>query len=1757
MTVSRRTVSYTKPNSSVDMRGFPLVRDYSAERILLAGMHTKILRNDCWLSSVYRNALRWLGVEDGPSKSFVGISFAQAQAAPNITELARNATPQPNGTAFSLSSDASKSQYHPVLGVASNDTIVTSWEDGSRIHVRVFDLLGNALEKDILLNVNSSQTQSRPNVACNENCVLVLYSCSAAPNTGCSAPSSKDIILAVPISANGTIGSPVQLNIASNGNSIDPCITRLAGNGFAASWHRLSGSVVVRMLNSTGQPTTPEVVVYDANQNSEDPVIKSTPDGGCIVGWTNYMGKGSSWFRIFDSDLQPKTDPIQLNSAPLAPSLGFRATTMNPGIATSEKGILTVFASLGGNASAQLFDLSGNRTNTTIELDGNGNSPEASPNCEALAGNLYVIAWETKVSNGYQLVGQILDSNGEKIGQQFPVSSVYSTQTLTIPSISDMPNNRFIIGFVEGNSGSSQAQAQIFDYSKAYLLAMAAHSPAPTPIPTNDPTPVPTGAPTAAPTPVPTPAPTIAPTAAPTMAPTPGPTQAPAPAQQTGASSLSQLNLSGITHLVPAPSGNQVIALDQNKRAFLINVGSNKTLSLSRSFALSNNGLSSCFSPDGSLCYIATQDGIVSLNIPSMQLNSTFPMSGINTIAIGPNGRLLAGTQAGLLTLDPVSFQFQNFLTTPVPLTALVNLGNVVAVGGQSKVFCVSFASGSPQIISNVTVPGIIQNLLPSSSSNTLLAPLSNGNTTEIDPFNPEKIEIVGTYPNYNATRNSSVSQFSSDYYLVEGASGVSVFQPGASGWSSGLQVGDVPSNSIRTFTVLPDSNTIVVAASDTVEILDLLSVKARLDVPLLQRNATIRTEGMPYHVLVDSNGNRWVAEKDVIEIFNKNESKPVALINITGIPQGMAFLDDQSTLVVADEEGVKIFDCADLSSVKLIGWRSQGSILSISPQRNTLFLSKGGSGVFSLNISNSSELSAPIRSLPSEGAAYQIIRNSLGTLQIVLDGSAGVNIYDGQGKFLSSIPASGSATWGALSPDEKTLYFANGMYLVKVDLTDPSSPQIQNSLALSHQIRDGVLSRSGVAIYIGTMDGISAINTNTMTVKDFLPVDFVRSLALSSDEQTLTACAGESSIVDVQLISNLPFNALLKQNQFGVGIGTQIPIDFIDTKSLQSVNAKILSVAFSQNGVSVPIPEWIDLSALMRGTLWINPPKEASDNSYQILFTIDLGNGVSEQVPCEFSVVPSLSVNHLQITTPSTSTLSVSLKMNGNAVFVKTLSDSLANVNISPDGKTMFISGLTSEVNKALSAQVVSRYDGTVTMQVVDNLNALPLQTVESTQQFVLNTPILQTNPLPRMDLYPGQFLNSIQEFIPQCTGFFTKINGNGALISYSLALDDGSPLGAPLPPGLSFNPTTCSLQGNVPDQWQGKKGAFLLNVTDGYTSLVSRWPFDVNSEVNPIISQFDSISLVTGKTQIVKLNSSKCTDPNNQSVSFSDVSVDASFVNYDASTGTLIMSPQAPALWQIVFLLDFADLAPVNSPPGQFPFNMTVVCQNANGKQTSIVVPLNVSLSWPDLSQILISLGASFLAIVGANESRKVGFEVIRRIFRPRSFWLDEPPDGIFSKEGYDPTKNPAISRSDLQGIRIFEFTPGTSWRNCFSLYWDAMSRSKELPFGEVPEWFIARGGKLRVNEREAQGYNRDYLVQILGKDGAIVQMFPINPSNPAKKFKESRNIKPINEELELEKALLNPIRNGSPYSISGLLDETSPGSAGDGIGSEDGNL
>lgn len=241
-----------------------------------------------------------------------------------------------------------------------------------------------------------------------------------------------------PTSGDILVGTPT-VPTASQTTTLMPTVEGLSDGRFVVAWEdydAVTGGVRVQIYNANGTPSGGNTVLGSPQPGQSRPDIASTEDGRFVVVWDddNQTNGDTSGYavlaQIFNSDGSLSGGPVLVNTTTNGVQRDASIAMLSDDrfVVTWYDGSMSPDDSSVSAIRAQLFDMSGDKVGTEFLVNTSTSGNQFWPHVVALSSGAFMITWTEQGQtdgdiSGTAVQGQLFDADGNKVGQEFIVSS--------------------------------------------------------------------------------------------------------------------------------------------------------------------------------------------------------------------------------------------------------------------------------------------------------------------------------------------------------------------------------------------------------------------------------------------------------------------------------------------------------------------------------------------------------------------------------------------------------------------------------------------------------------------------------------------------------------------------------------------------------------------------------------------------------------------------------------------------------------------------------------------------------------------------------------------------------------------------------------------------------------------------------------------------------------------------------------------------------------------------------------------------------------------------------------------------------------------------------------------------------------------------------------------------------------------------------------------------------------------------------------
>ncbi len=320
--------------------------------------------------------------------------------------------------------------------------------------VRAQKKIGRQFQVNTYITGNQHLGYSSTSSLSNGNFVVAWYDESGEDGSGYG-------VFAQIFNATGAkVGNQFQVNTYTSGNQLLPLVSSLSNGDFVITWTDESGEdgsgygVFAQIFNATGAKVGSQFQVntYIAGNQWISPV-SSLSNGNFVVAWeddSGLDGNGDGVFgQIFNTTGAKVGNQFQVNTY----TAGNQGT---PFVSSLSNGDFVVTwedeSGLDGNGDGvfgQIFNTTGAKVGNQFQVNTYTAGNQLNQPVSSLSNGGFVVTWEDdsgEDGSGYGVFGQIFNATGAKVGSQFQVNT-YTPGNQWSPRVSSLSNDNFVVAW--------------------------------------------------------------------------------------------------------------------------------------------------------------------------------------------------------------------------------------------------------------------------------------------------------------------------------------------------------------------------------------------------------------------------------------------------------------------------------------------------------------------------------------------------------------------------------------------------------------------------------------------------------------------------------------------------------------------------------------------------------------------------------------------------------------------------------------------------------------------------------------------------------------------------------------------------------------------------------------------------------------------------------------------------------------------------------------------------------------------------------------------------------------------------------------------------------------------------------------------------------------------------------------------------------------------------------------------------------------
>ena len=344
-------------------------------------------------------------------------------------------------------------QLNPKISSLSDGNFVVIWESnlqdgtGWDIHGQIFYSNGIKKGKEFCVNDYLKPSGASPDIASTTSdkfmVVWVDY---------CNDFFSCGLIIGQIFINNGTkVGDQFQIssNTGFSRYFNNPSVTTLKNNNFIVVWDYEFGRIYIQIVTDIGTTVGTSISINipgnTPGNSPSSPLVTSLANGNFVVVWHYNNGQYDIYAQIFYNNGSTLGVQFLVNTYTTS-------NQQNPSVISASNSDFTIVWESQGQESSyfgiygQIFTSSGSKKGNELRISTYIISNQNNPSIALLMNDNYVVTWQSdsQDGNGYGVYGQILDSSGIRIGNEFKMNS-YTNSNQQNPTVSPLINTNFVV----------------------------------------------------------------------------------------------------------------------------------------------------------------------------------------------------------------------------------------------------------------------------------------------------------------------------------------------------------------------------------------------------------------------------------------------------------------------------------------------------------------------------------------------------------------------------------------------------------------------------------------------------------------------------------------------------------------------------------------------------------------------------------------------------------------------------------------------------------------------------------------------------------------------------------------------------------------------------------------------------------------------------------------------------------------------------------------------------------------------------------------------------------------------------------------------------------------------------------------------------------------------------------------------------------------------------------------------------------------
>ncbi|MDE4145237.1 calcium-binding protein [Phaeobacter gallaeciensis] len=350
---------------------------------------------------------------------------------------------------FQLNSNTLGNQTAVSVSTSGDGGLVAVWQadaldgDGSGIYGRVFSASGRPLGEEFQVNTYFSGDQSSPSVAVlADGSIVVTWDSEAQDGSGKGIFAQRFSSLGEPV------GEEFQVNSYVSSSQTAPEITALDGGGYFVAWqsYRQDGSemgVFGQYFDEQDNPVGAELQINQfATGSQSSPSVTSLPGDSVAVVWNFDISAGENFYGNFGQVL---SEGGELLASDLQPYPNTNDILQSSTVAALKDGtqlvVWVLYDSIGTSLMGQIIDPEGNLVGESFRItDGQA------PSVVGVSEDKFMVTWTWSDGSGYGVHAVDVSAAGE-VGEEFLLVPEHTEGWQSWPSIDRVDDRSFFVAW--------------------------------------------------------------------------------------------------------------------------------------------------------------------------------------------------------------------------------------------------------------------------------------------------------------------------------------------------------------------------------------------------------------------------------------------------------------------------------------------------------------------------------------------------------------------------------------------------------------------------------------------------------------------------------------------------------------------------------------------------------------------------------------------------------------------------------------------------------------------------------------------------------------------------------------------------------------------------------------------------------------------------------------------------------------------------------------------------------------------------------------------------------------------------------------------------------------------------------------------------------------------------------------------------------------------------------------------------------------